>query len=50
MWCVHTGTHTEPPQALKKGTRLLKITKSTFSKKRTAVKWLRISDDLKTVS
>eukprot|EP00752_Nemacystus_decipiens_P006633 g5963.t1 len=48
-----TGIHMsnfELLEALKKGTKLLKITKSTFSKKRTAVKWLCISDDLKTLS
>eukprot|EP00903_Cladosiphon_okamuranus_P009465 g9021.t2 len=48
-----TGVHMsnfELLEALKKGTRMLKVTKSTFSKKRTAVKWLKISDDLKTLS
>ncbi|CAM9398169.1 unnamed protein product [Pylaiella littoralis] len=44
-----TGLHLsnfELLEALKKGTKLLKITKSTFSKRRTAVKWARVSDDL----
>lgn len=36
-------------QALKKGTPLVKITKGMFSKKRTSVKWVRLSDDLKQV-
>lgn len=33
-------------QALKKGSQVLKITKGMFSKKRTSVKWIRLSDDL----
>lgn len=33
-------------QALKKGTKLLRVKKSMFGRKRTGFKWVRLSDDL----
>ncbi|CAM9851988.1 unnamed protein product, partial [Ectocarpus sp. 4 AP-2014] len=48
-----TGLHMtnfELLEALKKGTKLLKVTKSHFSKRRTVVKWVSVSDDLTKLS